>query len=321
MKNPPLVSIVIPVYNGSNYLSQAIESALSQTYPSLEVLVINDGSTDEGRTKDVAKSFGDRIRYFEKENGGVATALNLGIEMMKGDFFSWLSHDDLYYPNKIEKQIDFYNNNDEKNIVVFSHEDIIDSSGGLVYKSKGYIQKNEPLAYTLLYSRFISGCSLLIPRSAFQSAGFFDPQYKTVQDYALFFRIMAAGYSFEYCSITSGMARNHDEQDSNTKKALHRNEKDKLNLELLQGLPRHLWFEPLSNKVWAIFQLKESYQNQGLTEASRYCDNWLKEGVSKYPGIRKYLELAEYCVLKGVFDFRRILVKNLKSMGLRKPKR
>ena len=94
MSHNPLVSIVIPVYNGSNFMREAIDSALAQTYPNIEILVVNDGSTDN--TREIALSYGDKIRYFEKENGGVATALNLAIHEMKGEYFSWLSHDDWY---------------------------------------------------------------------------------------------------------------------------------------------------------------------------------------------------------------------------------
>ena len=72
----PRVSIVIPAYNGSDYMKEAIDSALAQTYPDVEVLVVNDGSDDDGRTEAIALSYGDRIRYFRKGNGGVASALN-----------------------------------------------------------------------------------------------------------------------------------------------------------------------------------------------------------------------------------------------------
>ena len=99
----PLVSIVIPVYNGANYLRQAIESALGQTWENCEILVVNDGSDDGGDTEQAALEFKDRIRYFRKENGGVASALNYGIQRMQGEYFSWLSHDDWYYPDKIER--------------------------------------------------------------------------------------------------------------------------------------------------------------------------------------------------------------------------
>ena len=66
-KNSPLVSIVIPVYNGSNYMREAIDSALAQTYENIEVIVVNDGSRDDGATELIAKEYGNRIRYIYKE--------------------------------------------------------------------------------------------------------------------------------------------------------------------------------------------------------------------------------------------------------------
>ena len=101
----PKVSIVIPAYNASNYLEEAIDSALAQTYSNIEIIVVNDGSLDDGATERVALAYGDKIRYFYKENGGSSSALNFGIANMTGEWFSWLSHDDLYLPEKIEKQI------------------------------------------------------------------------------------------------------------------------------------------------------------------------------------------------------------------------
>ncbi len=68
------------------------------------MIVVNDGSSDGGKTEEIALSYGDRIRYFRKENGGVASALNLGIREMRGEYFSWLSHDDVYLPRKVERE-------------------------------------------------------------------------------------------------------------------------------------------------------------------------------------------------------------------------
>ena len=82
----PKVSIVIPVFNGSNYLKEAIDSALAQTYKNIEIIVVNDGSDDKGETEKIAKSYGSKIKYFKKENGGVATALNFGIKKMTGKY-------------------------------------------------------------------------------------------------------------------------------------------------------------------------------------------------------------------------------------------
>lgn len=105
MKKEPKVSIVIPVYNGANYLREAIESVLNQSYKEYEIIIVNDGSDDGGKTKEIALSYGEAIRYFEKENGGVASALNFGIRRMKGDYFAWLSHDDVFCENKLTDQM------------------------------------------------------------------------------------------------------------------------------------------------------------------------------------------------------------------------
>ncbi|QQS18926.1 glycosyltransferase family 2 protein [Candidatus Saccharibacteria bacterium] len=103
-EDTPKVSIVIPVYNGSNYLREAIDSALAQTYKNVETIVVNDGSTDGGATEKIAKSYGSKIRYYNKENGGVASTLNFGTQKMTGEYFSWLSHDDLYEKERLKSK-------------------------------------------------------------------------------------------------------------------------------------------------------------------------------------------------------------------------
>lgn len=103
-KYRPKVTIVIPAYNAANYLAEAVESAINQTYENIEIIVVNDGSNDNGATADVAKKYRNSIRYIEKGNGGSSSALNCGILNMTGEWFSWLSHDDLYCPDKVEKR-------------------------------------------------------------------------------------------------------------------------------------------------------------------------------------------------------------------------
>ena len=132
LKDSLRVSIIIPVFNGSEYLAEAINSALNQTYKNIEVLVINDGSTDGGKTEEIALSFGESIRYIKKKNGGVASALNLSLDYMTGDYFSWLSHDDLYTNNKIELEIKAMNENVNKNTIIYSDYTVI------------YTNKNNP---------------------------------------------------------------------------------------------------------------------------------------------------------------------------------
>jgi len=109
-------------------MREAIDSAIAQTYNNIEIIVVNDGSNDNGKTREIALSYGDKIRYFEKENGGVSTALNLGIKEMKGEYFSWLSHDDVYYPNKIERQVKELEGLDDKKTIIHSDYEIADKN-------------------------------------------------------------------------------------------------------------------------------------------------------------------------------------------------
>jgi glycosyltransferase involved in cell wall biosynthesis len=213
----PLVSIVIPVYNGSNFLAQAIDSALAQTYGDFEVIVVNDGSNDRGKTRDIALSYGDRIRYFEKENGGVATALNLGIEKMKGEFFSWLSHDDRYLPNKLDEQIRYLQKNNLNRVVLYSRFEVIDADSNYL-RTRPKVNHFEPFKLCLVSQSPIHGCSLLVPRECFEICGSFNPEWHYAQDYDLWNRI-AAKFTFKHLPTVLIQSREHDGQDSVAKKS------------------------------------------------------------------------------------------------------
>lgn len=99
----PLVSAIVPVYNGEKYLGDTINSILAQTYTNLECIVVNDGSTDGTAT--ICRSFGERIRYVEKENGGVSSARNAGAREAGGEYVAFLDADDKWLPDKIERQV------------------------------------------------------------------------------------------------------------------------------------------------------------------------------------------------------------------------
>ena len=200
MKYEPLVSIVIPVYNGSNYLKEAIDSALAQTYKNIEIIVINDGSDDGGKTRKIALSYGEKINYYEKINGGCASALNYGISKMKGEWFSWLSHDDKYYPNKIKNSIDTVKKNNFKNgeVVINCDSDLIDESGKKIFHPstlKTGILSKERLFYSLLFDFSINGCALLIHKNILDDIGEFDETLKYTLDFDYWLRIAIKGYS------------------------------------------------------------------------------------------------------------------------------
>ncbi len=234
----PPVSIVIPVYNGANFLRQAIESALAQDYAPLEIVVVNDGSTDGGKTREVAKSFGERIRYFEKPNGGVATALNLGIKEMTGQYFSWLSHDDMYEESKISKQVQLLGAVAEPlNTVVYCDWKTIDKDGYPVART-GFAgvypaEKLERPIFALV-TGLLHGCALLVPKRLLEAVDGFDPKLRTTQDMDCWHKIFKIA---QVACVPEMLVRSriHPEQDSK-KITSHSSESDHLWLRIFRSL-------------------------------------------------------------------------------------
>lgn len=190
----PKISIVIPVYNGAKYLGEAIDSALAQTYKNIEIIVSNDGSNDNGATDRVARSYGKKIIYLNKtENGGAATALNAAIKVMTGEYFSWLSHDDKYYPNKIKRQVEELAKLKDKNTIMMSDLDGINEKYEKIYETKyinrikEYPLREKSFIYPVLYNQ-THGCTLLIPKVCFDEVGLFDVGEIVAQDFEFFNR-------------------------------------------------------------------------------------------------------------------------------------
>ena len=104
MTPPPLVSVIVPAYNAVRFLGRALRSGLAQTYPHLELIVVDDGSAD--RTADVIRSFTDpRIRHLAQPNRGQGAARNLGIRASRGRYVTFLDADDMYLPQKVERHV------------------------------------------------------------------------------------------------------------------------------------------------------------------------------------------------------------------------
>jgi glycosyltransferase involved in cell wall biosynthesis len=234
-----LVSIVIPVYNGGEYLSDAIESALNQTYRQVEVLVVNDGSKDDGRTQSVAMHYGNSIHYYLKANGGVSSALNYGIRRMTGFFFSWLSHDDVYYPQKVEREIEYLKSVQSDRTVVYSDFDFIDGESRALGRNSGKHIHSNDFQYENLADPQINGCTALIPGEVFGACGLFDERLRTCQDHEFFYR---ASKSFRFCHIQEALvgSRVHEAQGSRTMAAIaHREARTMYDGIVTDYLARH----------------------------------------------------------------------------------
>lgn len=217
MSFTPKISIVIPVYNGADYLREAIDSALAQTYPNIEIVVVNDGSRDEGATERIALSYGNKIRYFSKENGSVASALNRAIAEMTGEYFSWLSHDDLYYPNKIETQVQALTGMDRAKTILYSDFAVFRGNQDMFQEIHLPHVQPEQFRYFLTIGNSLHGCTLLIPREAFATCGTFDEKLRTTQDYDLWFRL-ADKFRFVHIPEVLVKGRQHETQGTITMK-------------------------------------------------------------------------------------------------------
>lgn len=309
----PLVSIVIPVYNGANYLREAIDSALNQTYKNIEILVINDGSNDSGATDAIARSYGSRIRYFKKENGGVATALNLGIKEMRGDYFSWLSHDDLYVPNKIEAQIKYLKKISNHHRVIFSDCKFIDGSGLDIGEVKAGGIENYSIKYHLTKKSTIHGCSLLIPKDTLLKAGGFNESLRATQDYDMWYRI-SDYVEFDYLSLPLVLSRQHAGQDSRTlgRKMITECDNLKKNLILnlkLSDLPKDR--HPSKSVIELVdLMIRSDYNSAALAALTRLKETSKTNTVHKrleykFVALKKNMQLKKKIILFGLKKFLR----------------
>ena len=220
----PLVSIIMPVYNGSNYMREAINSALAQTYHNIEIIVVNDGSCDGGATMAIAESYGDRIVYVHRdENHGIAFTLNEGIARMKGEYFAWLSHDDVYFPDKVENQVRFLGhifemmNPPEPGKIALSGGSVTMNAAGKtirrrkMQKQTGHLRSIKEQILDNMRNHGLSGCTVLIPRESFEEIGGFDEGWVTVQDANMWHRMILGGYTF--CYLRKRLVKNRAHKD------------------------------------------------------------------------------------------------------------
>ncbi len=273
MKFNPKVSIIIPVYNGSKYIREAIDSALHQTYRNFEVIVINDGSNDNGKTDEIVKSYKNKIRYFYKENGGVASALNLGIKVMDGEYFSWLSHDDVYLLNKLELQINYLQNKENrKKIILYGNCQLIDCDSNFIRDHIIKPVSDDKIIFSLIKYSYIHGGTLLIPRSAFNEAGLFNEKLLTTQDYDLWFRFLKVGYKFEHIPEMLIRYRIHPDQGTRTMREFQLMEKNKLFKSVLENFSIDEICSNSGQKVVRYLEIANNLKDRGLLIASKYAE-------------------------------------------------
>ncbi|TPE68331.1 glycosyltransferase family 2 protein [Halalkalibacterium halodurans] len=206
----PKVSIIVPFFNCS-FIDQALNSALNQTYTNIEIIVVDDGSTLHVER---LEPFLKNIRYIEKENGGTATALNLGIQNASGEYIAWLSSDDYFLSEKISKQLTFMLENHAD--ASFTNYDYVDKDNHVLlpFIGKRFSDINE-LYKAMLEMNPINGCTVMMKKSIFNNIGYFNPNLRYTQDYDMWFRLLLHGYKVLYLDEVLTKYRAHENSGTN----------------------------------------------------------------------------------------------------------
>lgn len=181
----PKVSVIIPTYNRSQYLRNSIDSVLNQSYQDFELIVVDDGSTDD--SKEVLSKFNGRIRYFYQENMGVSAARNKGIREAKGEYIAFLDSDDTWAPEKLEKQMLLFKNKPEVSLQ-YSFARYKDNDLNYDDIRPRHVSKN--LQDFLYGDTVLPTPTVILRKYCLDKVGLFDEDLYGIEDYDLWLRIV-----------------------------------------------------------------------------------------------------------------------------------
>ncbi len=210
MKNQPRVSVIVPAYNAAAYIQESIDSVLAQTYKNLEIIIVDDGSTDN--TREVLEPYFDKrpIRYFYQTNQGLSGARNTGLRFSSGQFVALLDADDIFLPNKIARQVSCLLQNPDFGLCycrVLHFSDTHPRQFYLHAYSHNHQNPSGHLFAPLLKKQFINPLSVLIRKTVFENFGYFNRNLRHTEDWELWLRWAYSGVKFYYLNETLALYR------------------------------------------------------------------------------------------------------------------
>jgi len=253
-KKVPTVSVIIPSYNSAPYLPETLDSILSQSYQDFEIIVVDDGSTDN--TREVIQPFLKYINYVYEKNKGPAPARNTGIRAAKGKFIAFNDSDDTWLPQKLAIQIDYFQNHPEiglvyTDVILFSEEGIPSPVKFEPNSGNGF--------YRLLLKNYIPTMAVMVKRECFDKVGLFDerPEVEAAEDYDMWLRITR---QFQIGYIEQKLAKHR------VRKSSHSRNLDRqisagifVKRRILDTLPDTKEMRKIKNNCWRDFHIKAGY--------------------------------------------------------------
>jgi len=207
------VSVILTCYNGARWISEAIASVLAQTYRDFELLIIDDGSTDN--SKEIVASYlsDKRVRYIYQSNRGFSAAINRGIKESSGSLIGFIGQDDLWLPNKLELQVKYFSKH--KNVdLVRSNYYSIDSEGRVIRLVKERVppfSSRQKMIEHLFLHNFIGFETVLVKKKCFDDVGLFDERMVGFSDYDMWMRV-AGDFNIGYLDLPLVKKRQHEFQ-------------------------------------------------------------------------------------------------------------
>ena len=205
----PTVSVIIHTYNNEKFIAETIESVLNQTYKDYEIIVVDDGSVDG--TRDALQPYMQKIRYHYKENGGIASAKNTGIRLSKTEFIAFLDHDDLWVPDKLKLQMEYFNQNPQVGLVYAKYTSFRGDKELRTKPEKGY---SGWIFKELLSKSFMQTSTVMVKRECLNAVGPYDESFSLGDEYDMFLRISKR---FQCGFIDKGLTR-YRAHDTNASK-------------------------------------------------------------------------------------------------------
>jgi len=303
----PRISVVIPAYNAARYVAEAVDSVLAQSLPPREVIVVDDGSTDD--TEAVVRRFQDRVRYVRQPNGGSAAARNRGIREARGELIALLDADDVWFPEKLKKQWECLRDHPEAGLVHTNFYYCDENGDERVLGVLG--RERVGRCYEIMFQdNGINNSTTLIRRECFDRVGLFDESFKTCQDYDLYLR-MSRYYEFAFLDEPLAVYRRHDSNITNDNSRMLKNEL-RVRRKALQDDPELLELVG-KRRVSALIHDRAFFLGYLLHDADRREEarKWLRVALAHRPWhvYSLYLYLANFLPSPWVRGLRRLKAK------------